>query len=111
MTVENETPLNAEERRAKLNLETAKIPWHNLQRYFASGWAVGVSPAVSLLDVACAMADDDKSLVEGWMTAGQVSRVSDAQAAEWYEANALMWAVVVNPWVVVQPVMAEPQES
>ena len=33
---------------------------------------------------------------------------SAAQAREWLEANALMWAVVVKPWVLVQPILKDP---
>ena len=36
--------------------------------------------------------------------AGKVARVSDEQAREWAETDALVWAVVVSPWVLVQPV-------
>ena len=39
--------------------------------------------------------------------AGQVGPVTDRQALEWYEANALMWAVVIHPWVLVQPLVKE----
>ena len=37
----------------------------------------------------------------------QVGPVTDAQAIEWLEANALMWSVVVRPWVLVQPIMQD----
>jgi len=30
--------------------------------------------------------------------------VSDKQAREWVEADALVWAVAASPWVLVQPV-------
>ncbi|MFW5724155.1 MAG: DUF2288 family protein [Halochromatium sp.] len=29
--------------------------------------------------------------------------MSDAQATAWIEAEAVVWAVVVRPWVLVQP--------
>ena len=32
-----------------------------------------------------------------------IARVSDAQALAWYEADADVWAVVVRPYVLVQP--------
>ena len=38
------------------------------------------------------------------MTGGQVAQVSDTQALEWLEADTLMWAVVVKPWILVQPI-------
>ncbi len=38
-----------------------------------------------------------------WMQAGQIARVTDAQALAWYDADADVWAVVVRPYVLVQP--------
>ncbi len=36
------------------------------------------------------------------MEAGQIARVTDAQALAWYEADAEVWAVVARPYVLVQ---------
>jgi len=97
--------------RARINTETAKIAWRELQRFFAQGHAVAVSPQLDLVDVAYCMSRDDKASVEAWMEAGLVGQVSDAQAQEWLDANALVWSVVVRPWVLVQPVLREPNKS
>ena len=43
------------------------------------------------------------------MEASQVGSASDAQALEWLQANALMWSVVVRPWVLVQPILKNPE--
>jgi hypothetical protein len=94
--------LTAEERRAKLNLETARIAWHELQRFFAAGRVVEVAPALNLLDVAGALVDDDTAQFQQWLETEQVSTVSDARAVDWFEEGAMLWAVVVNPWVLVQ---------
>ena len=90
--------------RAKLNLETAKMPWREMQRYFASGAALFVSPDLDLVETAFQMSRDHKALIEQWMKAGQFGKVTDEQARCWLEADALLWAVVVSPWVLVQPV-------
>jgi hypothetical protein len=89
---------------AKLTAETAKIPWRELQRFFAQGRAIQVAPSLDLIDVAARIADDDAEQVEAWMNAGKVEPVSDHQARQWIDADALVWAVVVRPWVLVQPV-------
>jgi hypothetical protein len=99
-------PESEAEERARINSETAKIAWQELQRFFAQGYAVGVAPELDLVDVAVAVSHDDKQLVAGWMKSGKVGPVSDAQALEWLAANALMWCVVIRPWVLVQPVLA-----
>ena len=94
-------------RRAVLNTETAKIPWRELQRYFAAGSAISVAPDLDLVDVGSEVVADNRAKMEMWIGAGKVGPVSDQQAAEWYEANALMWAVVLSPWVFVQPILRE----
>ncbi len=96
-----------DEIRARILGETAKIAWSELQRFFAAGHAVAVTPDLDLIEVGYQMAQDNQEQVAGWMDSGKIHKVSDAQAIEWLEANALMWTVVIKPWVLVQPVMRE----
>ena len=91
--------------RARILGETAKIAWTELQRFFAAGHAVAVVPELDLVEVAYQMSQDNDRLVADWLAAGKVRAVSDAQAIEWLEVNALMWTVVIKPWVLVQPVI------
>lgn len=93
--------------RARINAETAKIAWIELQRFFAAGHAVSVSRELDLVEVAWHLSRDDVASFKRWTELGKVAPVSDAQAAEWFAANALMWCVVVRPWVLVQPVAAK----
>ena len=93
--------------RAKINAETAQIAWTGVQRFFAQGKAVFVRPELDLVDVAFVVARNRSEELNRWIESGLVGPVSDAQAREWIEADALMWSVVVRPWVFVQPVMAE----
>jgi hypothetical protein len=91
----------------KVNLETSKIPWSELQRFFASGQAIAVAADLDLVEVACQFAVDNKVIVEQWLRANQISRVSDLQAKDWLENRYQVWAVVVKPWVLVQPISPE----
>lgn len=88
--------------RAKVNLETSRIAWKEMQRFFASGAAIYVSPGLDLVDVAFQISEDNKEAVLNWMGTGQVAKVSDEQAQAWFEADADVWAVVVSPYVLVQ---------
>ena len=90
--------------RAKVNLETSRIAWKELQRFFASGVAVAVDAELDLVEVAYQFSKDNKAQVERWLLTGKVGKVSDTQAAAWVESDAEMWAVVVSPWVLVQAV-------
>jgi len=88
--------------RGQINLETAQIAWRELQRYFASGATIFVSPTLDLVDVAYQIAKDNASQVAAWMEEGQIARVTDEQAMGWYEADAIVWAVVARPYVLIQ---------
>lgn len=86
----------------QINLETAQIHWHELQRFFASGNAIAVDPTLDLTHVAAQIVADNATQIKAWMDAGLVDAVKDDQAQIWYEQNSLVWAVVIKPWVLVQ---------
>lgn len=87
---------------AKLNLETSQMRWQELLRYFAGGAVVAVSEDLDLIEVAICVANDDAAAVAQWMAEQKVAKATDAQAAAWLEEDAVMWTVVVKPWVLVQ---------
>lgn len=88
---------------AKINLETARIPWKELQRFFASGNAIAVDPQLDLTHAAKVIAQDDAAQLKSWMDNALVDVVTDQQAQAWYASDAMVWAVVIKPWVLVQP--------
>jgi len=90
--------------RAKVNLDTSKIAWKELQRFFASGSALAVAADLDLVEVAYQMSEDNVALIQQWATAGKLGKVSDKQAGEWLTDDVSVWAVVVSPWVLVQPI-------
>lgn len=92
--------------RARVNLETSRIEWKELLRFFASGAAIFVSPQLDLVEVAFQISEDNTEQVSQWLSSGEVAQVTDAQAQEWIDCDAEMWAVVVSPWVLVQPITA-----
>lgn len=94
--------MNDDINRDKLNLETAQIPWTALQRQFAAGCVLHVADGMDLVDVACQFAGDNKSAVKSWLEQGLIAPVADDQAKTWFDREAVVWAVVVAPWVLVQ---------
>ncbi len=90
---------------AKLNRETSKIAWDELLPFFATGLAVYVSHKLDLIQVARVLSNDDKQQFEEWIKTGLVANVSDEQAGAWHESKVVMWAVVIKPWVLVQPIV------
>ncbi|ATQ77414.1 hypothetical protein CR152_25115 [Massilia violaceinigra] len=99
----NTKPENDTELRAKINLETARLPWSELERHFAQGNVVFVSADLDLVDVAVRISHDDKDSIARWMGDGKVGKVSDAQAQAWTETAAVLWTSVVHPFILVQP--------
>ncbi|MEN0035446.1 MAG: DUF2288 domain-containing protein [Cellvibrio sp.] len=87
----------------QINLETAQIRWHELQRFFAGGNAIAVDASLDLTHVAAQIVADNAAQIKTWMEAGLVDAVKDTQAQSWYEQDAVVWAVVIKPWVLVQP--------
>jgi len=88
--------------RARINSETARIPWRDLQRWFAAGKVFEVHRELDLVDVAYALQQDDVEQVKRWTDTARLKRVADASAKGWLEREAILWAVVVKPWVLVQ---------
>jgi len=91
-------------------METSRIAWKELQRFFASGVTIQVSTRLDLVEVALQMHGDNKSQFENWLSAGMIGKVSDEQAAAWLNSDSEVWAVVVNPWVLVQEIMVLPEQ-
>lgn len=96
-------PENDTDLRIKINLETARLPWSELQRHFAQGTVVYVSEELDLVDVAVRISHDDKDNIAKWMAEGKLGKVTDLQAQTWATADARLWTSVVSPFVLVQP--------
>jgi hypothetical protein len=88
--------------RIKLNSETATIRWRELEPHYARGAVVRVAPSLDLVEVALRFARDDKPAVQRWLDDGAVAPASAEEARGWNETDALLWAVVTAPWVLVQ---------
>ncbi len=86
----------------KLNLETAQIPWHELQRFFAQGKVLCINNNQDLVSIAESIANDDSQHIDELIKSNTINLVSDQQAKQWFENDQNVWAVVVAPWVLVQ---------
>jgi len=67
----------------KINLETSKIDWSELQRFFAQGLAVQVAPELDLVETAYQLSIDNKAQVAQWLESKQIGLVTDQQALQW----------------------------
>ena len=88
--------------RDELAQERGLLAWPELARHFARGVVVIVDPQLDLLDVADAMARDDRQRFGHWMTLGLVRRAEDDDALRWEKSESILDAIVVAPWVLVK---------
>ncbi|MFT6287918.1 MAG: hypothetical protein ACJAYC_003321 [Halieaceae bacterium] len=82
--------------------QTARIPWRDLQTYYAAGSVVRVDPELDLIETAVQLGLDDAVSFEQWINSGKVAPVDDQQALAWFKSEIVLWAVVAAPWILVQ---------
>ena len=85
-----------------LHMETAKIPWQELQRFFAGGKLLLLDSDQDMLEVAASLIANDVQRLQELIDKGLLVHPSDEQAKQWVVEDAMLWAVVLNPWVLVQ---------
>ncbi len=89
--------------RERLHLETARISWPELERYFAGGKIIHVATTLDLVEVATTLAEDDTHKLQQWLQTQQVEQLRDEIAIDWANRHPdNLWAVVVAPWVLIQ---------
>lgn len=98
-----------QERYQHLLGETAKIPWKDLQLFYAKGSLVKVCAGLDLVEVAARVSLDAEQAVSHWVAKGLLQKVEDDDARVWFSQSADLWAVVVSPWVLVQSPEAREQ--
>ena len=91
-----------EELRAHLHGETSKLPWSELEKHFARGVVFKVAKGFDIIDVALVIARDDKDSLKKWIDDKTVSGAELEDAKKWHEASAVLWTVVVAPFILVQ---------
>ena len=91
------------ELREKLRSEVLPARWPDLLYQFARGGLFLVDPEVDLLDVAEALARDDRARTEQLLEAGALRRASDDDARMLQGSPELrLQFVIVQPWVLAQ---------
>ena len=86
----------------KLNLETGKIGWPELQRHFARGVIIIVAKELDLVEVAQQFSLNQKDAVQKCIDQDLIRHANDDDAIEWNNVQQQFWAVVAAPWVLVQ---------
>ena len=91
----------------RLNSETARIPWKELQTFFATGKTIKIDNTLDLIKTAKDFVEDNATNIKSAMSKGLIAPVSDDQAQDWLERDTELWALVISPWVLVQETKPE----
>ena len=87
----------------KLEKYTGQVDWQYLKPHFDSGALLYVDPKLSITEVGQALADDDKNKIQDWLKSGDLVKPSEPHAAWWQENPQDFTALVVSPFVLMQP--------
>ena len=87
----------------KIAKYTGEVGWKYLKPHYRTGNVLWVDPALDLKVVAKAFTEDQSQQVAGWLGGGDLVRVGDLHAEQWEGGDDLFLAVVVNPFVLMQP--------
>ena len=93
----------------KLEKYTGDVDWEYLKPHFESGALIYVDPTLSITEVGQALADDNKEKIETWLKSGDLVKPSEPHAQWWQENPESFTALVVSPFVLMQP--AAPKEA
>lgn len=87
----------------KLEKYTGEVDWRYLVPHFEAGALIYVDPSLELTAVGAAFAADDADQVEAWRKSGDLVTPSTPHADYWAETRARFQALVVSPFVLIQP--------
>lgn len=91
----------------KLEKYTGVVEWSYLQKHYENGALLYVDPTVPLIEVGKALTDDDAEKVKRWRKSGEIVTPSTPHAFYWEESKAQFRALVVSPFVLIQPLESE----
>lgn len=87
----------------KLEKYTGEVDWDYLRPHFKNDALVWVDPSLSLTEVGHAFSIDDADRVLAWRKAGDLVTPSAPHAEYWEASRARFLALVVSPFVLIQP--------
>ncbi len=99
-----------QEEKAKIVAQTAKIPWKDLEKFYAQGKLILVSDTLNIVDVGYSISLDDATKIIEWMEHGLLVKEFNNQAKAWHNEDAEVWSVVIHPWVLVQSIQLSTDE-
>lgn len=87
----------------KLEKYTGEVTWEYLEKHFETGVLLYIDPALSITEVGEALASDDAERVKEWQGKGDILTPSEPHAEYWKKEGTVFRALVVSPFVLIQP--------
>ena len=88
----------------KLAKYTGVVSWGDLQPHFESDALLYVDPSQSITEVGTALSEDDRPRIEALLGSGDLVRPGPPHAQYWAASKQSFTALVVSPFVLIQPV-------
>ena len=92
----------------KLEKYSGETDWEYLRHHYETGALLYVDPSLDLASVGQAFTADDSEAVLAWKKAGDLVVPSAPHAAFWEESQTKFKALVVSPFVLIQPPFQTP---
>ncbi|MGK0185463.1 MAG: hypothetical protein ACI9R3_001241 [Verrucomicrobiales bacterium] len=89
----------------KLAKYTGDVDWSYLKPHFESGVLLYVDPGLDLTTVGETFSRDASDKVQEWLKTGDLLKPSQPHATYWEESDAKFTALVVSPFVLIQPLV------
>jgi hypothetical protein len=86
--------------------DLAEVHWRELKIHLQRDAIITVAQALDIIDVAVAVADDDKGAVEGWIAAEQLGKPTEEQLKSWEKTQEKLFRMlIVQPFILIQDVL------
>lgn len=87
----------------KLEKYTGVVDWEYLKPHFDTGALIYVDPCLVITKVGEIFAKDDTQQIQAWLKSGDIVKPSELHAVWWAENPQDFTALVVSPFVLMQP--------
>ena len=85
--------------------DLAEVNWRELKIHLQRDAIIIVDPELDLIKVAVAVADDDKTRVEIWITENQLVKPTAEQLESWeQEPDNRFQMLIVQPFILIQDI-------
>ncbi|MAB77593.1 MAG: hypothetical protein CMO47_14190 [Verrucomicrobiales bacterium] len=91
----------------KLEKYTGIVEWSYLKPHYKNEALIFVDLSLSITEVGEALANDDADKVSLWRSTGDIITPSAPHASYWEESQTKFKALVVSPFVLIQPIQSK----